>query len=502
MKKILLGLLISVSASAQISDPDLNAAYNLAKKGQYEAATIRLYNLSKNPRYDTQRSRIKYLMGVLLSEMGLHQVAAFQFVDVVRANNPAYMKQALQKLSIAADALNDDTLLNFAIDKVSIQDFPKKYQDMLSYRFGEFHYRKSDWAKAIDSFSRVPQRSPYYSKAKYMEGLANVENKTLPAALRAFSALLTYKENSGPTNTSRVAAMMAMARTYYQGNRWDLASDLYRQIPKDTHLWHDSLFENSWAYLRAAQFSNVLSNLHTLHSAYYQDFFLPESVLLRGIVYLFLCRYKELEKTLALFEKLYQPVLDSLNQYTEQIDDEYTYFGDIEKVILNFEVLRSNKKARQNFKIPFIIARDIINDGKFEHVHRYLTKLRAEDALIMKKEGKWRTSPLGAYARELLKERMDTTKKIAGSIIRARMITMKQSLEDNFEQYNYARFDMLDSMKDEVKKKLMGLSQSRQVADRSRQFYVQNGYQFWPFKSEYWLDEIGNYFYLGTQTCQ
>ena len=37
--------------------------------------------------------------------------------------------------------------------------------------------------------------------------------------------------------------------------------------------------------------------------------------------------------------------------------------------------------------------------------------------------------------------------------------------------------------------------------DNQRDFYIQNGYEYWPFRGEYWLDELGNYHYVGTQSC-
>ena len=37
--------------------------------------------------------------------------------------------------------------------------------------------------------------------------------------------------------------------------------------------------------------------------------------------------------------------------------------------------------------------------------------------------------------------------------------------------------------------------------DDDRDFYIQNGFHYWPFKGEYWLDELGNYHFLGVQSC-
>ena len=44
--------------------------------------------------------------------------------------------------------------------------------------------------------------------------------------------------------------------------------------------------------------------------------------------------------------------------------------------------------------------------------------------------------------------------------------------------------------------------ESRIDAKMDRSFYVKNGYEYWPFEGEYWLDEIGNYYFLGTSSCE
>ncbi len=62
---------------------------------------------------------------------------------------------------------------------------------------------------------------------------------------------------------------------------------------------------------------------------------------------------------------------------------------------------------------------------------------------------------------------------------------------------------MLNGKKDQVKKKMMkSEAPAEQAEDQDRSFYIQNGYEYWPFQGEYWLDEIGNYYYLGKSRCE
>ncbi|MBK9293170.1 MAG: hypothetical protein IPM57_01805 [Oligoflexia bacterium] len=482
----------------------LQRALNLASQKQYEEASRILFSLSRNPRFYEERARIKYILGLMFQEMKMYQAAAFQFVDVVRSNNPSFTRQSLQKLSIVADALNDDTLLNYAIGKINADEFPKANQDMLRFRIGEYLMRKNKFDSAADSFARVQSVSPFYSKAKYMEALSKVKTNDLNGAMRTFKALAEARRESGITDVSRVSAVAGMARVAYQQKNWDLSIELYRQIPKDTEIWHDTLFESSWAHMRSARFRSVLSNLHSLHSPYYEDFYLPESILLRGIVYLYICQYDEMEKTLALFEKIYGPVHYKLEQYVAAHSDPQVYFRDMEKIISNFNTLKEDTQKRENYRIPFLVARDIMREGDFKSTYQYINRLREESAAIESKSNGWRNAPIGIYAKQIIKGRLQSAQKTAGNLARNHIVNMKNEMADLFEQYNFAKYEMINGKKEALKKKIQGKGlKSNQVDDsKNRDFYIQNGFEYWPFFGEYWLDEIGDYYYVGTQGCE
>ena len=253
--------------------------------------------------------QIKYILGLMLYEMNLNQVSAFQFVSVVKQGKNKYLRQALEKMSLAADSLGDDTLLNYALSKVKVNEFPKVHRDMLYFRIGEFQLTNQQYSNAIASLNKVNVASSYYPQAKYLQGLAYAEQGQNARAIRRFEQLANVRADRGITDPSRVAALIGKARVLYQDKKWQKAIDAYREIPRDTEFWHDSIFEMSWAMLRTGRFRSALSNFHSLHSAYYEHTFQPESLLLRSIIYLYICKYDEMEKVLQLFSEIYAPVL-------------------------------------------------------------------------------------------------------------------------------------------------------------------------------------------------
>ena len=211
-----------------------------------------------------------------------------------------------------------------------------------------------------------------------------------------------------------------------------------------------------------------------------------------------------MEKTLALFDRIYSPVQGKMEDFTNTVQDPVVFFNETERTVREYNRLRSDNRARNNLKIPFIVGREIIREGDFKHIYTYINKLRAEDAVVDAMPVIWRRSPVGVYAKQLLKGRLDTSIKVAGNIVRAHMLTMKQDLADMFEQYNFAKYEMLNGKKEALKRKIQGKGVvTAQVDDsKNRSFYIQNGFEYWPFRGEYWLDEIGDYKYLGTQGCE
>lgn len=501
--QFLISLMLGLQVAFGAPDRDMEQANKLVKNGDYEEASIKLFEMASRLSYKNQQASIRYLLGQVLQKQKFLQVAAFQYLSAIKSSNPSSVQKILGKLSEVGDDLDDYTLLNFAMKKVVVDQFPKGNKDLLNFRLGESYRNAGENAKAVDFFRQVGPASKYFFQAKYQEGIALAELGKPANALRSFSFIVDQKEESGDlTSSDRVVALLGMARTYYQAKRWDLAIDVYRQIPKDVDLWHDALFEMSWAFMMAGDYRNVLSNLQSMHSSFYDSYFVPESILLRGIVYLSLCKYDEVQKTLALMERLYQPILDGLNQATADLQDPVMAFDEFEKLTPALADFRQGKRTTKKFIMPLIAAAEITRDGGFKQAYRYLGKLRDEKERIKDMGNKWRRSGIGSYAEKILTNRIVSAKKIVGSVIRARLEEMKLQLEEHFQQASFTKYELLNAKKEVLQAKISGKSKSRTDDSRDRSYFVQNGWEYWKFRGEYWLDEIGNYFYVGNNECQ
>lgn len=496
---------VAASSSSNRKQAYMQKARKLAANKQYEEASKLLFQMSRSSMFADQLAQVKYVLGLTLLEMKLNQAAAFVFYDVVRqeSKNPGskYLRQALGKLSIAADALESDVMLRYAIRKVDENDFPASQKDMLYYRLGEAKLADRDFDEAARLFGRVKPTSTYGLRARYNQALAYSESKKNDQALTAFEALIAGARQT-VTDKNRVNGLIGRARVLYQMGRWGDSIEAYRMVPRDTEQWHDALFESSWAMLRGARFRSALSNFHSLHSSFYDSHYQPESLLLRAIVYLYICRYDEMEKVLDLFDRQYKPVQKQIRTALQTNRDSMSFFREL--VRKEDEDTGAKKSFVQTSRLPELVTHYVQKEGDVKKTLNYLRRLQGERRRIMSLSTGWRTSGIGKYTQKIVEKRLESTRILAGKQFRRHLILVQNDLRDLFEQSSFLRFEMISGKKEVVKKEIAGkgLSNEKVDEDSSRDFYVQNGYEYWPFNGEYWLDEIGNYHYVGVQACE
>lgn len=511
MKKIIFLILISFIAFAKtkkkviterpsgVSTKDsslkaqLSNALSLAQAGQFQPAAQALFNLLKRPELENERPQIKYILGKMLVELKYPQVAAYQFVDVIRSGNQKYLKKAIEELSLVADSLGDDTLLNYAVSKVDVNDFPEKNKDMIYFRIGEIKLKSKNYEDAVSAFNKVTFGSSYNNQALFNKGLAYLEMNKMDSAINIFQQIIEHRSKGPVTDTNKVAAQLALARSYYQKQEWDTSIEAYSQIPRDHFMWHDALFEQSWAMLRGARFRSALSNFQSLHSSYYDDFYIPESLLLRAIVYLYICKYDEMEKVLTLFEKTYSPVKARIGSFLGNNSESLSYYNELEKKIT------ANTSA---MRLPYLVLKNVSEEGDVRRSLSYLKKLQ-EEKLAIETSGSYRASGLGQYSIRVLNTRIKNTKNLIGDMVKFHLQNMKDEIADLFEQSSFIRYEMINGKKESLRKKIGGRELPQTIDNQiDREFYIENGFEFYPFQGEYWLDEIGNYHFLGKQSCE
>ena len=497
----LCGSLFFFSSSAKVSPSAyLKKVTKIIERGDYQLGSRELYRLSRGSYFKSKRIQIKYTLGMAFLEMKLYHLASLQFVYVIRRDKSGkYKSKALEKLSLILGHFRNDLLFCPLAREVKEYDYPNSVRSQLSFYFGKCAFSKREFGKARYYFSRVKSSSSVYDRALYYRALAYAEENKVKQSADVFRKLAGLK--SGITDTNRVAAFMGLARVLYQGEKFEDSIKIYRSIPRDTPYFYDSLLENSWNYLRSGKFRSALSNFQSLHSIFYKDRYQPESLILRAYVYLYICKYYEMEKVLNLFNAVYMPLLEEVKKSLRRGKNYNSYV----KTALSYVKNKQDGLGLSgDSALPKSVMEQILKNDRFYSLLDYLVKLNQEKALLDTFPAEWKRDRIGRNAYYILNRRIKSTQNLAGKEIRRNLLLVKAELERLYTSSQYLKYDMLKGKRDYLKKKISKKYLDKIKIDEkvTRSYYVQNGYEYWPFDEEAWLDEVGNYHYLGRQSCE
>ena len=494
----LICLFISPLSLGRAPGKQLSQALSLIEKGDFIKGSQELYRLSRKKSFRNKKVQLKYTLGIAFSQMGFHHMASLQFIYVIKSNNRYYRKKAARKLIELADFLGDRDFIYYISDKVKSRDLPLEQRDKLNFYFGLFEFKRKNYTKSRSYFSKLREGTLFYNKAVYQIALSYAEEGRPLKAVRIFNQLANSR--SGITDQIRVAAIMGEARSFYQAKKFDDSLKVYRSVPRDTKYWHNVLLESSWAYLRSAKFRSALSNFQTLHSSFYEGYYQPESLILRSYVYLYICKYYEMEKVLDLFNATYLPTLKNVKKHLKHRSRFQSYLN----TMLQAKFLQAGKESAVSSALPPIIIRRIMGNSEFQSVGSSLIKLKEEQRRLNAMPYYWISSRAGRNTNAVIKARIATMKKRAGKLARSVLLEIQEELERLTTLEQYLRYDMLRGKRESVKKRIQRkYSDSFQIDEKfSRDYYIKNGYEYWPFKGENWLDELGNYHYTGLQNCE
>ncbi len=429
-------------------------------------------------------------LALSLERLGLKQLATVEYLEAAKSKEERDAKDStsckdvsLSGLFNLADRSDDHTVLDYLIG--GGHALPCSKTDALFFRRGEYELQHRQYQKAIDHFGEISKDSPRFFKARYLLSIALLSLGKEKEAINELDDLVYKKRWARENDYGRNVAMAGLARIHYKKEDWAKALEYYKKIPKDSELWHQVLTEMNWTNFRMGNFREVLGGLAGLHSPLYQDHFLAESVLLRSFVYLSICHLDEMSKTLDLYDKQYL----SLNAKLLHILAAPGRYSDL------------NQAAEQS-AIPLPLVRSLFADVEFKRAHRHVESVRAELKIFSKLSKEFKNSQLGHQGLTFLQNRLNEAVKIAGQKVQAHLIERQKELTRLNRQYEFARYELASATEREIKApKPLAASPNPVTKEVGRSDFLARGLVLYPFDGEYWLDEPGNYRFIGQSRC-
>lgn len=489
------------SQSQAKANADWANAQRLYQAQNYKQAAVSFYHISRKSPDMKMRRRAKFYLGVSLYKMNLKQIASFPFVDLIRTGEGVERQKGLDYIVAIADELGEPSLLNYSLNHVQPDELSDVSRAIFLGRLGEASLAKGETAKAQQYFQKALEYKRSENTLLYNLALSQLIAKQPGAAASNFIQLVEKLDSRPITDLQKGLAIMGQARAFYQGKKWKEASEIYRQIPKDHPLYRQSLMELSWALFRGGQFRSALSPLRTLHTPYYENFYDPESLLLYGTILLFVCHYDEIGPIIKSFDTNYYPAFAKIQEWLSSSKGDGDYYLEIAKTRRALAELKARGVSKTETVLPFFVLRTLLEEPDLRLRVNYLEKINRERKILEKIYGK---TSLYAYGNQILEGRKRAIQKQLGGEIKNRLAAKLLEFNEFATQFEFLKYETINGQRTSLKKKIAeNIPEKNQIdGDFTRDYYVQNGYRFWPFEGEYWRDEIGNYQYVGVNRCE
>lgn len=484
---------------ANQGNKEWDAAQRLYKAQNYKQAAVSFYNIARKSSDLKLRRRAKFYLGVCLYKMNLKLVASFPFVDLVRTGEAVEKQKGLDYVVAIADELGEPSLLNYSMNHIKPEELSETSKAVFYGRLGESALSKGEIPQAEQYFTQALDMRKGENGVLYNLAMTELMGKR-PDQAAAHFVQLTEKLSSRPlTDLQKSLAVMGQARALYQGKRWKDAAEIYRTIPKDSPLYRQSLMELSWSLFRSGQFRSALTPLQTLHTPFYENFYDPESLLLHGMILLFVCHYDEMEPIQKAFDENYYSAFSKIQEWLVSERLEADYYLEVAKTRKELAELKLKGKSSTETILPFFVMRTLLEEPDIQTLVSYIEEIARERKTLEKVYGK---TNLFGYGRQILDGRKAATQKQIGGLVKSRLLAKLQEFNEFATQFEFLKYEKINGQRLHLKKKMSDAPSEKIDDELTRDYYVQNGYQFWPFEGEYWRDEIGNYQYVGVNRCE
>lgn len=485
---------------------ELNRARQMIVEKNYVPAANLLFNLSYGNvgRLNlSQKLFAKYLLGYALFQSGYYQLAAFPLISVINdRSNESIQNKSLQIILKITDKIKDVSILNYAIEHLSPSNRSGLSKTYISQKLGDYYLLKNDLQSAESQYKNVLEQRKDDKYALYQLGLISLKKASPSQAFKYFEQLYQiYKDQPG-FSTNKGLATLAIARTYYQGKKWDEAIEFYKKIPRNHSLYRETQMELSWAQFRDYKFRAALGTIESLQTPFYETYYDPESLMLRIIIQMFICQVEDMDKSLSAFEKTYIELKKPFDSWygISRSDDEYLNL--INATAKNLKLIQNGYQPTFSKTIPFFVARRGLAEPKVSMFYNAV-----KDSINEHK--KFKGSPLmgnrnfAKFAEKAYKARIGAGQKRLIAEFKNYLDFVKGDIKDFTAQFELTKYEAINTKKQVLRAKTY-VEKDDAVAsnvNKERNFYLENGFRFWPYQGEFWVDEIGSYQYLGTNRC-
>lgn len=482
---------------------DYKMAVDFFRKKEYLKSAVLFHKVGyKSPNInDATKNRAKYYLGLALVNLKLNQVATVPLIVAAKqSSDPEVRRKSLNMIIKIADKIDDPKLLRFALENLDVSKVSDVSKEVFYILLGEQYLQEGKIKEATEAFEKALSLDSRDLSAMYRMGLAYMKLGQPRRSIEFFKRMYSYLEKRKVTNAQRGLAIISVARAYYQLKNYPEAAEWYKLVPKDHPFYRESQLELAWTYFRSVKFRSALSVVETLHTPYYDNYWDPESLVLRAILLMFICQADEAEKVVQTYDRLYNSSYQTIYDFIVGNPDPQVLWQEIARSRTQLKRIRERQSTKSETRLPFFLVRTILDEPKVRLRLRILDDMEKEKSIlnIFKTE----TPFLSEFGQKILEKRTLSIRRDIAIEAKNEMTTKLTALADFSTQMEFINYENITLKKELMKNKMSNADGEKGKQEFTRKVFVDNGYRYWPFQGEYWRDEIGNYQYFGRNLCE
>lgn len=498
------------AADSGAPSPVLERALKLYEGEDFYSASIELYKVVEGESGDSEPNKqmAEFWMGKTLYKLKFYSASLTYFDRIVQKGAAhAHYNETLKWLASLSREVADSAGVLDKIGKYNRAELDQPaletVRDELYFLLGKYNYNKGKFKEATSLFGAVSPKSEFYVQAKLFEGGTFVREYQARPAVESFKEVLRVAAESSDAKVKPFEdlANLQLARVFYSTNQYDLAVKYFDRVSTESYDWPNSLFEASWAnfMLKTAGYSKALGNIHTLQAPYFENFIKPESVAealtVKATIYFYNCLYDRAEDSIREFNESVPALAAEVKRMVETTQANDAFFDLAVKIRNGTSGLPANVERA---------AKAVLSDRSLARRFEYVEELDRELSQHEKADPAWKsTAVANAVLTDITLQRSLTVNE-TGELAKQRLSRLFGELKDLIKRVLKIEYEILQGQKGQLEREVI---EEQQLGSSGKALEIGNvrvddEHQYWPFRGEYWRDELGYYRFRLLNRCE
>lgn len=416
-----------------------------------------------------------------------------------------YLKEYLTRGASKSNA-RVDLLIDRVVTKVGVRQFEvlptnvleRTNAPIMKYILAKKSFRVGNYERALNYLNgTIPREHPAKPFALLLEGsIFSILGKT-KSSVAAFNNCVSETKSqmnrADDDNRLRQLAInrdyciVGVARAKFAGKEFDEANLAYLDLPKDSYVWPEILFEEAWNSFYQRDYNRTLGKLVTYKAPILNFVFNPEVDVLRALTYMELCLFEDAKNVVDEYYQTYQEDTLAVKSFLNKYGKDYKYFYLLAKSTLN------GKKSGN--KLLNKLMDNVVKDAAYTELLQSFNLGRDEIQLVKSLGNQKMRKVFASNLREALLLQRD----LIGAYVRKSLHLNMDLLDKSFEGMTYIKLEVLGRRKKQLYYSEDSFNRNRgdiKYLKRSEKQY------FWTFNGEFWADELGDYVFSLKSECE